>query len=193
MKIVISKLTLMHAVLACGAGAGIYLAVREVQRRHVSQWRLLAPSSLGLAVALGLAVIQIAARQPGWPFVAALAAGLAAGWARGSLMRIAHDMYRPILAISRPAKLVLVWVALAVGAAVAVEIAATHLEPRPEAVRFGAALVAMLGAAAMMGRALALAVRLQRDFLPLRKRQAARPRPRRNRQPLPETSPWDQP
>ena len=167
----INKLTMMHALLAVGACGSIYLAVREVQRRYISQWRLLAPPTLGLGVALGLAIIQIAARQPGWPFIVALIAGLAAGWLRGTLMRIEHDMYRPTVAVSRPAKLALVGVALVVGAAVAVEIAGAHMAPRPEAVRFGAALVAMLGAAAMQGRALALAVRLHRQFLPLQKGQ----------------------
>ncbi|MDI1283574.1 MAG: hypothetical protein PSV46_04195 [Reyranella sp.] len=165
----ISKLTMMHGLLAVGACGSIYLAIREVQRRYISQWRLLAPATLGLGVALGLAIIQIAARQPGWPFIVALLAGLAAGWLRGTLMRIEHDMHRPTVAVSRAAKLVLVWVALAVGAAVAVEIGAAGMDPRPEAVRFGAALVAMLGAAAMQGRALALAVRLHRHFLPREK------------------------
>lgn len=169
----ISKLTMMHALLAVGALGSIYLAVREVQRRYISQWRLLAPPILGLGVALGLAIIQIAARQPAWPFIAVLLAGLAAGGVRGTLMRIGHDMYRPIVAVSRPAKLVLVWVALAVGGALAVEIAAANMNPRPETVRYGAALVAMLCAAAMQGRALALAVRLQRHFLPLQKRQTS--------------------
>lgn len=169
----ISKLTMMHALLAVGAAGGIYLAVREVQRRYISQWRLLAPPALGLGVALGLAVIQIAAGQPGWPFIVVLLAGLAAGWLRGTLMRIEHDLYRPMVAMSRPAKLVLVGVALAVGGALAVEVAAASMRPRPETVRFGAALVAMLCAAAMQGRALALAVRLHRHFLPLQKRQTS--------------------
>ena len=165
----ISKLTMMHALLAVGACGSIYLSVREVQRRYISQWRLLAPPALGLGAALGLAVVQIAARQPGWPFIVVLLAGLAAGWMRGTLMRIEHDLHRPIVAVSRPAKLVLVWVALTVGGALAVEIAAANMNPRPEVVRFGAALVAMLCAAAMQGRALALAVRLHRHFLPLQK------------------------
>ncbi len=169
----ISKLTMMHALLAVAALGSIYLAIREVQRRYISQWRLLAPPTLGLGVALGLAVIQIAAGQPGWPFIPLLLAGLAAGWVRGTLMRIEHDMYRPTVAVSRPAKLVLVWVALAVGGALAVEIAAAGMNPRPETVRYGAALVAMVCAAAMQGRALALAVRLHRHFLPLQKRQTS--------------------
>ena len=162
---------MMHALLAVGACGSIFLAVREVQRHYISQWRLLAPPTLGLGVALGLAIIQIAARQPGWPFIVALLAGLAAGWMRGTLMRIEHDLYRPTVAVSRPAKLVLVWVALAVGGAVTVEIAAANMDPRPETVRYGAALVAMVCAAAMQGRALALAVRLHRHFLPLQKGQ----------------------
>ncbi len=169
----ITKLTMMHALLAVGACGSIFLAVREVQRHYISQWRLLAPATLGLAVALGLAIIQIAARQPGWPFILALLAGLVAGWIRGTLMRIEHDLYRPTVAVSRPAKLVLLWVALAVGAAVAVEIGAASMEPRPETVRYGASLVAMVCAAAMQGRALALAVRLHRHFLPLKKRQSS--------------------
>ena len=76
----ISKLTLLHIVLAPMAVGGVYLAWREVHWLYISQWRLLVPPALGLGVALGLALIQIvSARQPGWTFVMALVLGLGAG------------------------------------------------------------------------------------------------------------------
>ena len=162
----ITKLTMMHAVLAVAACGSIYLSVREVQRRYISQWRLLAPPILGLGVALGLAVIQIAAGQPGWPFIPLMVAGLAAGAFRGYQLPIEHDMYRPMFAVPQATKLVLVWVALLVGMALAVEIVGAAQNPRPEILRYLAALVAMVCAAAMQGRALALAVRLHRLFAP---------------------------
>ena len=162
---VITKLDLLHFLLALAAGGSIYLAWREVRRRYISQWRLLLPPMLGLGVALGLALIEIAGvHQPAWTFATMLLLGLGAGGLRGWLMHIEHDLYRPVVAVSHRAKLVLVWVAVAVGAAVVVEIVAAHTAPALADLRFGAALVAMGGAAAMLGRAVAIAVQLNRHF-----------------------------
>ena len=169
-----SKLTLLHVVLAVMAAGGVYLAWREVRRVYVSQWRLLAPPALGLGVALGLALIQIrAAQQPGWTFVVALLIGLGAGWVRGNMMRFEHDLYRPKVVMSPVARFGLLGVALVVAAATVVDILATRTLPMLEPVRFGAALVAMVCAAAMLGRAIALAAQLNRYYAHLKDEEAA--------------------
>jgi hypothetical protein len=171
---VIAKLTLLHIVLAVLAAGGVYLAWREVRRLYISQWRLLAPPALGLGVALGLALIQIAsARLAGWPFVMALLAGLAAGGVRGSLMQIEHDLFRPKLILSPVARYGLLAVALVVATATAVEILGARAVPALAPARYGAALVAMLCAAAMQGRAVALAVQLNRYYAHLKEEKDA--------------------
>jgi hypothetical protein len=171
---VIAKLTLLHIVLAVMAAGGVYLAWREVRRLYISQWRLLAPPALSLGVALGLALIQIAsARQTGWPFVVALLAGLAAGGVRGSLMQIEHDLFRPKLIMSPVARYGLLAVALVVAAATTVEILGARAVPELAPARYGAALVAMLCAAAMQGRAVALAVQLNRYYAHLKEEKDA--------------------
>jgi hypothetical protein len=171
---VISKLTLLHIVLAVMASGGVYLAWREVRRVYVSQWRLLVPPALGLGVALGLALIQIrTAQQPGWTFVVALLVGLGAGWMRGNMMRFDHDLYRPKLVMSPVGRFGLLGTALVVAAATAVDILATRSMPALEPVRYGAALVAMVCAAAMLGRAISLAAQLNRYYAHLKEEESA--------------------
>lgn len=170
----ISKLTLLHIVLAPMAAGGVYLAWREVRRLYISQWRLLVPPAISLGVALGLALIQIvSARQPGWTFVMALVLGLGAGAVRGSMMHIEHDLYRPKVVMSPAARFVLLWVAVLVAGATVVEILGVHAVPALAPARYGAALVAMICAAAMQGRALALAIQLNRHYADLKEEQEA--------------------
>jgi hypothetical protein len=71
-------------------------------------------------------------------------------------------MYRPQMVVSKPAKLVLLGVTLAIAAAAAVEIIAAFNSPGLEAVRYWAALVANACAGAMLARAFVLTVRLHR-------------------------------
>jgi hypothetical protein len=171
---VIAKLTLLHLLLAALACGSLYLAWREVRRRYISQWRLLAPPTFGLGAALGLALIQIVlARQPGWTFLLALATGLVAGGLRGGLMRVEHDLYRPMVAVSVQARFVLLWIAVIVAAAVAVEIVGARAAPELMVVRYVAALLAMVGAAAMLGRAIVLAIQLNRHYADITRKRAA--------------------
>lgn len=156
----IHNLTLVHLLLAAAAGSCIYLALREVRRRYISQWRLFAPASLALFVALAMTLTQIGEQQPAWTLGVAFAAGVVGGGLRGFTIDIGHDLYRPRVNVSHAAKLVLLWVAIAVGAATAVEIAAAFAGPAFEAARYGATLLADFCAGAMLGRALALTVRL---------------------------------
>jgi hypothetical protein len=192
---VIAKLTLLHIVLAVMACGSLYLAWREVQRLYISQWRLLAPPALGLGAALGLALIQIVlARQPGWTFLLALAAGLLAGGLRGAMMRVEHDFYRPMVAVSLRARLVLLWVAMMVAAAVAVEIVGARAASELMVGRYVAALLAMVGAAAMQGRAIMLAIQLNRHYADIRRSGGAPSAPPPPPPPRPpssrETPPW---
>ncbi|TAJ39148.1 MAG: hypothetical protein EPO67_01330 [Reyranella sp.] len=149
-------------LLAAASAGCVYLALREVRRRYVSQWRLFAPASLALFVALAMALLQIAAQQPPWTLGAAFLAGALIGGSRGLIIPLKHDMYRPQMVVSKPAKLVLLGVALAVAAVATVEIIAAFNGPGLEAVRYWAALVANACAGAMLARAVVLTVRLHR-------------------------------
>lgn len=156
------NLSLVHALLALAAAASIYLVVREVRRTYVSQWRLFAPGTMALVAATGLMLLQVGGGQARWPFAAAMAAGAAIGMVRGMMLEVHHDLYKPQIIISRAARISLLCVALAVGGCVAVEIVGAIAKPALDKVRFWAALIAMVCAVAMLGRALMLTIRLHR-------------------------------
>lgn len=157
----IHNLTLVHLLLVGAAGGCIYLSLREVRRRYISTWRLFAPAFLALFAGTILSLLQFAEHQPPWLFGAALVAGFVVGAIRGMMIGIRHDMYRPQVNLTHAAKLLLLWVAIAVGAAVAMECVAAFLaRPELEIFRLGAALLAMLCGSAMLGRALLLTIRL---------------------------------
>ena len=158
----IHNLTLVHLLLAIAAGGCVYLALREVRRRYISQWRLFAPASLALFIALAMALIQIGARHPPWTLGAAFLVGMIIGGARGLAIDIQHDMYRPRVNVSHAAKLVLLGVAIVTGAAATVEIVGAFASPAFEVARYWAALTGNTCAGAMLARALVLTVRLHR-------------------------------
>lgn len=116
------------------------MALREVRRRYISQWRLFAPASLALFAALAMTLMQIGAQQSPWPLGAAFVAGLVIGDTRGVTIAIQHDMCRPQVSVSYAAKLMLLRVAIAVGAATAVEIVGAFASPALEAARYWATL-----------------------------------------------------
>jgi hypothetical protein len=155
------QLNLLHLLLAAGALACAYLALREVRRVYVSQWRLFVPPLLAAGVAFGLMLFQLAADRPPWMFGAALLVGLVTGAARGFTMQVKFDVYRPRIQARPAAKRILFLVALVVVASVAVEIAGAIVGPRLALWRLGAALLAMLCAGMMLGRASAIAGRLR--------------------------------
>ena len=157
----VHNLTLVHLLLVCAAAGCIYLSLREVRRRYISTWRLFAPAFLALFAGTILSLLQFAEHQPPWPFGAALAAGFVVGAIRGATIGIRHDMYRPQVNLTHAAKLLLLWVSIVVGAAVAVECLSAFLAtPDLEILRLGAALAAMFCGGAMLGRALLLTMRL---------------------------------
>jgi hypothetical protein len=158
---VVHNLSLVHLLLALGAAACIYLVVRELRRTYVSQWRLFAPVLAAFFVAGGLLLIQLVAGQPRWPFAAAAVVGMAIGVVRGTMIELRHDNYTPTIVIARLPKLVLLFVALGVGLCVVLETIGAFVSPAWEEVRLWAALTAMVCAAAMLGRALVLTIRLR--------------------------------
>jgi len=160
---VVHNLSLVHVLLALGAAACIYLVVRELRRTYVSRWRLFAPGTAALFVAAGLFLIQIAAGWPLWTFGASATVGLVIGIARGTMIGLQHDRYQPQMIISRPAKLVLLAVAIGVGICVALEIIGAFASPAMEKVRLWAALSAVVCAVAMLARALVLTIRLNQN------------------------------
>ncbi|MFZ5782264.1 MAG: hypothetical protein ACOY4R_18865 [Pseudomonadota bacterium] len=159
----VHNLSLVHVLLGLAAVACIYLAAREVRRSYVSQWPLFAPAAAALFVAAELFLIQITAGSPAWTFGAAAVAGMAIGGIRGLSIGVKHDLYRPQMMISRPAKLVLLWVALGVGVCAGLEIVGAFSD-NLEKVRYWAALSAIVCAMAMLARALVLAIRLHRHI-----------------------------
>jgi hypothetical protein len=154
-------LNLLHLMLAAGALVCAYLALREVRRVYVSQWRLFVPPLLAGGIAFGLMLLQLAADRPRWMFAATLLAGLAIGGVRGFTMQVEFDVYRPRIHSSPTAKRLLFLVALIVVGCVAVEIVGTVVEPQLDRWRYASALLATLCAGMMLGRAAAIAGRLR--------------------------------
>lgn len=161
----IHNLNSVHLLLVAAAGGCIYLSIREVRRRYISTWRLFAPALLALVVGVVLSLLQLGENAPPavWWFGASLGVGFLVGTVRGMRIGIRHDMYRPQVNLTHRSKLLLVWVAVLVGAAVAVECLGRFLGDHAlDIFRLGAALVAMICGGAMLGRALLLTVRLYR-------------------------------
>ena len=157
----VHNLSLVHLLLALGAGGTIYLVVRELRGIDVTEWGLFAPGTAALLVAAGLFLIQIGAGQPRWAFAAAAAIGLVIGLVRGMTIGVRHDHYRPVVTISRDAKLVFLAVGIGVGGCAALEIIGAYTSPALETVRLWAALSAVVCAVAMLARALVLTIKLR--------------------------------
>jgi hypothetical protein len=159
----VHNLSLVHVLLALGAAATVYLVVREMRGVYVSEWALFAPGTVALFVAAGLFLIQIGAGQPRWAFAAAAAIGLVVGLMRGMMIGVRHDHYRPVVMISRDAKLVFLAVGIGVGICVGLEIVGAYTSPAFEKVRLWAALSAVVCAVAMLARALVLTIKLRQQ------------------------------
>ena len=156
----IEKLSVLHLLLVIAAAACVYLVIRELRRDYVSQWRLFAPGAAALFVAAEMFLIQVASGQPRWPFLVAIVVGLVIGSVRALTIGLKHDLYRPQVMISKPAKQVLLLVGIGVAVCVALEI--VGILARLPHLRLWASLSAMVCAAAMLGRALVLTLRLRR-------------------------------
>jgi hypothetical protein len=155
---VIFHLNLLHLVLVVGAVAAVALALREIRGRAMRRWQLVPLPLVALLLAFILLLFQLAARQPPWPFAAALAIGLVAGAARGATLPQEVDQtFRLVRPTRRRA---LFWTSLVFPVAVGLEIGGTLAGPPGELWRLAGAAAAMLAAGLMAGRATALAVRL---------------------------------
>jgi hypothetical protein len=159
----VHNLSLVHLLLALGTAATIYLVVRELRGAYVSEWGLFVPVAAALFVAAGLFLIQIGAGQPRWAFAVAAAIGLVIGLVRGMMIGVRHDHYRPVVMISRDAKLVFLAVGVGVGVCAALEIVGAYTSPTIEKVRLWAALSAVVCAMAMLARALMLTIKLRQQ------------------------------
>lgn len=155
----VEKLSVIHLLLVLGAAACIYLVIRELRRTYVSQWRLFAPGAAALFVAAEMFLIQVAAGQPRWMFVAAAGVGIAIGGLRAMTIALKYDLYRPQVMISPRAKQVLLLVGIGVGVCAGLEI--VGLATRHPALRLWAALSAVVCALAMLTRASVLTLRLR--------------------------------
>jgi len=155
-----NHLNLLHILLALSAGACFYFAAWEARRRTIRFRRLFWPPWSGLVAALLLMFFQFGMKQPLWPFLAALLLGVAVGGTRGLTMKLEVDEYW--LVVRPPGPRTLVWVAVVLVAAVAVDIAGAIVGPAGRIWRFPAALVAMVCAGLLFGRALAVAARVWR-------------------------------
>lgn len=157
----IFQLNILHGMLVLAAIACAYLALREVRRPYVSEWRLFVPPFLGCAVAFGLVLIQLAANHPPWQFGAALLVGLTAGAARGFTMQVQIDAYRPRFQARPATKRVLLWVSLVLVLCVALDMVGAVQSPNVATLRFFAAMLATLCAGTLVGRATAVMARLR--------------------------------
>lgn len=153
-------LNLLHLVLALGAAAAVYLALRETRGRVMRPARLGFLPLVAVALAAILLLFQLAAKQPAWMFAVTFAAGLAVGAVRGATMKLQVDQNWGLV---RPTgRRALIWVSLALPFAVVLEIGGALAGPPGIPWRLAAAAVAILCAGLVVGRALALAVRLWR-------------------------------
>lgn len=156
----IYNLTLVHMLLAFGAGSCVYFALREIRRRYVSIWRLFVPAALASLVAACMFLLQVIAHRPPWMFETTLLAGLALGALRGFTTTVEVDLYMSLLQDRSPVKRALLWIPIALALAVAAEIVGAIAAPALDDLRLGAAVVAVACAGLLVGRAAVMSVRI---------------------------------
>ena len=155
-------LNLLHLLLALGAAGCVRLALREIAGRSMSPSRLTALPLLALAMTFAFFLFFLSLHQPLWLFAGALLLGVAIGAARGLTMTLRFDhMWRLV----RPSRhKVLLWVTLALGGAVALEVLGAVSGVRTgflgPLMRLLAALLAAVCSGALAGHALTVAIRL---------------------------------
>ena len=155
----IYNLNFLHLALVLGAALCVRLALREIGGRAMSPSRFARLPLLALAMTFVFFLFFSSLNRPLWLFGAALLLGLAIGVARGVTMRLRFDhMYQLV----RPARhFVLLWVTLGLAAAVVGEAIGSIVGGAAGAMaRLAAAELAALCTGALVGRALAVAIRL---------------------------------
>ena len=154
----IFHLNLLHLVLVLGAMTSVHLALREIRGRAMRHSHLAMLPMVATLVALILLLFQLAAKQPPWMLGAAAALGLVAGAARGATIKLEVDQnWHLVRPTSRRA---LFWVALAIPAAVGLEIGGALAGPPGALWRLAGAEIAVLCAGLLVGRAAVFAIRL---------------------------------
>jgi hypothetical protein len=152
-------LNLLHPLLALAAAACVYFARREIVGRAMSPSRLAVLPLLALGMTFVFFLFFLSLHQPKWLFPAALGLGLAIGAARGITMALRYDHMFQLVRPSR--HLVLLWVTLALAAAVVGEAGGAVVGgPLGALARLASSELAALCAGALAGRALAVAIRL---------------------------------
>ncbi|MDP1752939.1 MAG: hypothetical protein Q8L22_26095 [Reyranella sp.] len=154
------KLNLLHIVLLLSAAACVYCVMWENRQRTLALRRHFRSAGFAILAALLLLFFQVGTKQPIWPFLAALALGLVAGGASGVALKLRVDRSWQI---PRPAGTRhMIWMALLLAAAAAVDIAGAAIGPEAKLWRFYATLGAMACSGVMFGRAIAVGVRVWR-------------------------------
>jgi hypothetical protein len=151
---------LLHLVLlACALPCARY-TLSETRHRPLPRWRLTAPALLAMPCALVFLFFHVAAQQPPWIFVAALAGGLAVGILRGITLELQVDHMFDKVRLPRARGSFLV--ALALLGAVLLEIGGALVGPSAAFLRLAAPEIAAACAGMLAGRAMAIAMRWRR-------------------------------
>ncbi len=154
------KLNLLHLVLLLSVAACVYYVMWENRQRTLALKRHFRSAGFAILAALLLLFFQVGTKQPLWPFLFALALGLAIGGANGVVLKLRVDRSWQI---PRPAGTRhMIWMALLLAAAAAVDIAGAAIGPEAKLWRFYASLGAMACSGVIFGRALAVGVRVWR-------------------------------
>ena len=147
----------LHLVLlACALPCARY-TLSEMRHRPLPRGRLAAPPLLAMACALVFLLFHLGAQQPPWIFAAALAAGLAIGLLRGFTLQLQVDHMFDKIRLPRARGSFLV--ALALVAAVILEIGGSLAGPNGLPFRLIAPEIAAACAGMLTGRAMAIAMR----------------------------------
>jgi 4-hydroxybenzoate polyprenyltransferase len=144
------------ALLACALPCARY-TLSEMRHRPLPRGRLAAPALLAMACALVFLLFQLGSQRPPWIFLAALAGGLAIGTLRGFTLQLQVDHMFDKVRLPRARGSFLV--ALAVVAAVSLEIGGAFAGPNGLPFRLVAPDIAAACAGMLTGRATAIAMR----------------------------------
>jgi len=148
---------LLHVVLLVCALPCARYTLSEMRHRPLPRGRLAAPALLAVACALVFLLFHLGSQRPLWTFVAALAAGLAVGMLRGFTLQLQIDHMFDKVRLPRARGSFLV--ALALLAAVMLEIGGTLAGPNGLPFRLIAPEIAAACAGMLTGRAIAIALR----------------------------------
>ena len=154
------KLNLLHILLFLSAAACFYFVLWENRQRTIAFRKHFRSSWFAIVAVLLLVFFRIGMKQPVWPVGSALAVGLVIGGAYGSYQKLRVD--RSWSVPRPPGGRYAAWLAGLLLVAVAVEIAGAVIGPEARMWRFYTTLVGLGCAGALVGRSVAIAVRVWR-------------------------------